>query len=288
MKLIKRLTYVTKRVLGRTSPGRNFEVFPDDVFIVSFPKSGNTWTRFLIANLLHPEEPVTFSNIDRLVPESEGLTRNELKRVPRPRIMKSHQYFDPRFRKVIYIVRDPRDVVVSQFHFYRKRRRITDDYPIEQFVTRFVSGDTSDYGSWGDNVASWLATRQNSPNFLLMRYEDMVANTTDSLMQVASFLGVNTTPELLAQAIERSSVDEMRKLEGKNATASVTRNTRQDIPFVRAAVSGGWKSSLPESSVLALETAWAPLMKWLGYEPTLVKAPPTASLIELSAGVPTR
>jgi hypothetical protein len=288
VKFIKRLTYLTKRVLGRTSPGRNFEVFPDDVFIVSFPKSGNTWTRFLIANLLHPEEPATFSNIDRLIPESEGLTRNELKRVPRPRIMKSHQYFDPRFRKVVYIVRDPRDVAVSQFHFYRKRRRITDDFPIDQFVTRFVSGDTSDYGSWSDNVASWLATRQNSPSFLLMRYEDMVANTTDSLMQVASFLGVKTTPELLAQAIQRSSVDEMRKLEGKNATASVTRNTRQDIPFVRAAGSGGWKSSLPESSVLALETAWAPLMKWLGYEPALVKAPQAVSLIELSAGVPTR
>ena len=85
MKLIKRLTYITKRLLGRTSPGRNFEVFADDVFIVSFPKSGNTWTRFLIANLLHPEEPATFGNIDRLIPESEGVTRNELKRMPRPR-----------------------------------------------------------------------------------------------------------------------------------------------------------------------------------------------------------
>jgi Sulfotransferase domain len=288
MKLIKRLTYVTKRVLGRTSPGRDFEVFPDDVFIVSFPKSGNTWTRFLIANLLHPEEPATFGNIDRLIPESEGLTQNELKRISRPRIMKSHQYFDPRFRKVIYIVRDPRDVAVSQFHFYRKRRRITDDYPIEQFVTRFVEGDTSDYGSWGDNVASWLATRQNSPNFLLLRYEDMVANDVETLRQVASFLGVNTTPELLTQAIQRSSVDEMRKLESKNATASVTRNSRQDIPFVRAARAGGWKKSLPESSVLELETAWEPLMKWLGYEPALAKASQTASLIELNAGLSTR
>lgn len=288
MKLIRRLTYLTKRVLGRTSPGRDFEVFPDDVFIVSFPKSGNTWTRFLIANLLHPEEPATFGNIDRLVPESEGLTRNELKRMSRPRIMKSHQYFDPRFRKVIYIVRDPRDVAVSQFHFYRKRRRITDDYPIQQFVTRFVAGDTSDYGSWGDNVVSWLATRQNSPNFLLLRYEDMVANTLESMMQVATFLGVKATPDLLAQAIQRSSVEEMRKLESKNATASVTRNSRQDIPFVRTAGAGGWKKSLPESSVLELETAWEPLMKWLGYEPTLAKASQTASLIALNAGLPSR
>ena len=140
----------------------------------------------------------------------------------------------------------------------------------------------------GDNVASWLATRQNSPNFLLLRYEDMVANTAETLRQVATFLGVGTTPELLAQAIQRSSVDEMRKLESKNATASVTRNSRQDIPFVRAAGAGGWKKSLPESSVLELETAWEPLMKWLGYEPTLAKASQTASLIELNAGLPSR
>jgi hypothetical protein len=271
--MIKRLINATKRVLGHDSPGRYFEVFDDDTFIVSFPKSGNTWTRFLIANLLHPEEPVNFGNIDRLIPESEGLTRIQLPRVPRPRIMKSHEYFDARFRKVIYIVRDPRDVAVSQFHFFRKRRRIGDDYSIEQFVTRFVAGETSDYGSWGDNVASWLVTRQNSPDFLLLRYEDMVARTGAELTRVASFLGVRATPDLVAQAVERSSADQMRKLEGANATASVTKNTRQDIPFVRAAGSGSWKTGLPEKSAVELETAWAPLMKWLGYEPALVKTP---------------
>ena len=185
--------------------------------------------------------------------------------------MKSHEYFDARFRKVIYIVRDPRDVAVSQFHFFRKRRRIGDDYSIEQFVTRFVAGETSDYGSWGENVASWLVTRQNSPDFLLLRYEDMVARTDAELTRVASFLGVKVTPDLLAQTVERCSADQMRKLESANTTASVTKNTRQDIPFVRAAGSGGWKTSLPEDSVLEMETAWAPLMKWLGYEPALVE-----------------
>jgi len=271
--MIRRLFHATKRALGYASPGRNFEVFEDDIFLVSFPKSGNTWTRFLIANLLHPETQVNFGNIDRLIPESEGLTRRELQRVPRPRIMKSHQYFDPRFRKVIYIVRDPRDVAVSQFHFFRKRRRIADDFPIEQFVTRFVAGDTSDYGSWGDNVSSWLVTRQNSPQFLLLRYEDLVNRTEAELARVAEFLGMRGSPEHVANAVKRSSADEMRKLEGANATASVTRNTRQDIPFVRSAGSGGWKNSLPESCIAELETAWAPLMKWLGYEPVLVQRP---------------
>jgi hypothetical protein len=288
--MMKRLINTTKRALGQTSSGRYFEVLDDDTFIVSFPKSGNTWTRFLIANLLHPEEPANFGNIDRLIPESEEMTRSQLARVPRPRIMKSHEYFDARFRKVIYIVRDPRDVAVSQFHFFRKRRRIEDDYSIEQFVTRFVAGETCDYGSWGSNVASWLVTRQNSPDFLLLRYEDMVARTAEELGRVASFLGVAATPDRLAQTVERSSADQMRKLEGANATASVTKNARQDIPFVRAAGSGNWKTSLPEKSALELETAWAPLMKWLGYEPALVKtsAASETQIQPLAPGVPAR
>jgi sulfotransferase family protein len=264
--MIKRLIGGMRRALGLHHPGRNLVVFEDDTFIVSFPKSGNTWARFLIANLLHPEEPANFGNIDRLIPESEGLTKRQLARVPRPRIMKSHEYFDARFRKVIYIVRDPRDVVVSQFHFFRKRRRIGDDYSIEQFVSRFVAGATSDYGSWSDNVASWLGTRQNSPGFLLLRYEDMVARTAEELTRVASFLGVRTTPDLVAQAVERSSADQMRKLEGANATASVTKNMRQDIPFVRSAKAGGWRRDLPEPAVAELEAAWGHLMTYLGYE----------------------
>ena len=264
--MIKRLINTTKRVLGHASPGRDFEVFDDDTFIVSFPKSGNTWTRFLIANLLHPEEPANFGNIDRLIPESQGLTRKQLGAVPRPRILKSHEYFDARFRKVIYIVRDPRDVAVSQFHFFRKRRRIADDDSIEQFVTRFVAGETCDYGSWGTNVASWLATRQNSPAFLLLRYEDMVAQTSAELARIASFLGMRATPELVAQAVERSSADQMRKLEGANATALVTKNSRPDVPFVRAAKAGGWRTGLPVPAVQQLEAAWGPLMVYLGYE----------------------
>ena len=264
--MIKRLIHETRRALGKTSVGRHFEVFHDDAFIVSFPKSGNTWTRFLIANLLHPEEPANFGNIDRLVPESESLTRNELGRVPRPRIMKSHEYFDARFRKVIYIVRDPRDVVLSQFHFFRKKRRIADDSSMEQFVTRFVAGETCDYGSWGTNVASWLVARQKSENFLLLRYEDMVEQTAVELARVAEFLGLATSSESIAQAVERSSADRMRKLEGANTNAIVTKDSRKDVPFVRSAKAGGWKAALPESSVRELETAWGPLMVYLGYE----------------------
>lgn len=248
-------------------PGRNLEVWPDDVFILSFPKSGNTWTRFLIANLAYPETPADFSNINRLTPDPEALSKRELAKMPRPRIIKSHQYFDPRYKCVIYVVRDPRDVALSQFHFHRKRGLIDDGYPAEKFVTRFVAGETSPYGSWGENVASWLATRQNQPGFLLLRYEDMLDDAARELIKVASFLRIPHDAERIANAVRRSAADEMRKLEKSQAGLwSSTQNTRQDVQFVRSAKAGGWRTGLPEPAVAQLEAAWGPLMMHLGYE----------------------
>jgi Sulfotransferase domain len=279
-----------RMLLGMHHPGRNLDVFPDDVFIVSFPKSGNTWTRFLVANLISPNEPADFSNINRLIPDPEAMSRNEMNRAKRPRFIKSHQYFDPRYPKVIYIVRDPRDVALSQYHFHRKRRLIEDGYPIERFVTRFIAGETSVYGSWGENAASWLSTRYGKPGFLLIRYEDMLEDAERELQKIASFLGKETTAQYLSQVVARSSADRMRELEKSQAHLwSSTRETRQDVAFVREARAGGWKSALPADSVSEMEGAWAPLFRWLGYElsteeaPTKMAAHPPESLLGASA-----
>ncbi len=251
-------------------PGRDLAVRPDDTFIVSYPKSGNTWTRFLVANLVHPETPATFGNIEDLIPDSMAVSKRRMTRMPGPRIIKSHDYFNPSWPRVIYIVRDPRDVALSQFHFHRKRKMIGDDYPPEKFVTRFIAGETVwpfTYGTWGDNVGSWLAPRYGRPGFLLLRYEDMESHTERELARVASFLKIDPSPELTSQAVAQSCADEMRQLEKTQAHIwSLTKRTRKDIPFVRSARSGGWRSGLPLVSVAEIETAWGSLMRWLGYE----------------------
>jgi hypothetical protein len=268
--MLKRVIVGARRVLGLHAPGRNLAIFPDDTFLVSYPKSGNTWARFLIANLVRPHEKIDFSNVNRVIPGTEVTRNRDLMRTPRPRIIKSHQYFDPRYPRVIYIVRDPRDVVVSQYHFQRKRNVVADQYPLSEYVGRFVAGQTSFYGSWGEHVASWLATRHGRPGFLLLRYEDMVEDTARELSKVASFLGFSSTREMILQAVERSSADRMRTLEKSQAQLfTSTKNTRQDIPFVRAAKSGGWRSALPEPCALQLDEAWGNLIQWLGYEPVL-------------------
>ena len=264
---------VIKYVLGLDAAANNFTVFPDDTFIVSYPKSGNTWTRFLIGNLAYPDG-VDFSNINRLVPDPADLSKRFVTRLPRPRILKSHHCFDPRYGRVICIVRDPRDVVLSEYHFDIKRMAIDEGFPIDRYVARVLKGEVNHgFGSWGENVGSWLAARQNSKkfqsdeNFLLVRYEDMVKDPERELARIARFLGIDPTPERLARAVERSSADQMRKLEKEQGHLwSATKETRQDRPFVRAAISGGWRTELPTSCVRGIESTWGHLMAELGYE----------------------
>lgn len=264
--MFERLKAGTKLLFRLHSPGRSLQIFPEDVFLVSFPKSGNTWTRFLIANLLHPETSVGFDNIANLIPDVESTAKRVFDRAARPRVIKSHHVFLPEYPRVIYIVRDPRDVAISGYYFRRKRGVIEDQYPLDLHVSRFVAGETSSYGSWGDNVASWLVTRKCDPRFLLLRYEDMIADTARELSKIAVFLNIPPDSARISHAVDASCADNMRKLEKAQADFSPLTKTRKDLPFVRAAKAGGWKKELPLSEVAKIEKAWGPLIHSLGYD----------------------
>jgi hypothetical protein len=277
---------VLKYLLGRDQALRNFAVFPDDTMVVSYPRSGNTWTRFLVANLMHPEEEVSFANIERLIPDTSSISNRALKQIPRPRVIKSHEYFDHRYPKVIYIVRDPRDVALSYYDFQRKYRQVQDGYPLEKYVDDFVNGRlvSASWGTWGQNVASWVSTRGKDDTFLLLRFEDLHQDTERELTRIAHFLGVSLTPEILRLAVVNSSSGHMRQLEKEQQDQWVaTKKHRKDIPFVRVA-KRDWRTDLPERSVQQIEAAWGDLMISLGY--SLVSDRVSESQLASTSAVP--
>ena len=290
--------FSAKYVLGRDVASRMAKVLPEAVFLVSFPKSGNTWTRFLIGNLIHPEEPVTFANVDQIVPDVYGTARNDMRKVRPPRVFKSHEAFEPRYRRIIYVVRDPRDVAVSSYHFARKGRHINDSLSLETYIsTQFLKrGHT--FGSWGEHVGSWLAnplnisqlvhltyvsgrtfastdlarthslgTRERGREFLLLRYEDFLEKPEQELSKAAEFLGLHASPGALARSVELSAADKMKKLERMQSDLwGTTKQGRKDINFVREAKSEQWKKSLSAASVAEIESKWGHLMDLLGYQ----------------------
>ena len=262
----KDLKHGILHVLGLVNAKRELTILPDDTFVVSFPKSGNTWTRFLIANILFGDrQNVDFKNIEKLVPDIYQANDSTLLKIKTPRVLKSHEFFDPRYKQVIYIVRDPRDVAVSQYFFHNKTCRNDENFPIDDFVDMFISGGTSRFGTWGENVGSWLGFKKD--NLWVFRYEDLLLNGVSSIKRMAEIFDKHFSEEKIKDILAKSSFDNMRKLEEQQGKEwKPIKNTRSDIPFMRSGKIGQWKNHLSEESVKKIWNSWSAQMEQLGYE----------------------
>lgn len=266
-----RIKRAAKEFAGRNSSGRLLTVLPSDIFITSYPKSGNTWVRFLIANMLYPDGSTDFMNLNQRVPDIYTLPDNEMLSFAEPRYLKSHEYFDPRYPKVLYVVRDVRSVIISYRHHLLKTGRISDDVQIPEFVNRFLAGRLDRYGSWKENVLSWIKVRgDDSERFLLVRYEDLREEPHRMLSQMCDFLGSTLNDDAIEQVISWSAFDRMKLLEkagidprSLNAPSKAKSSANG---FVRSGQTKNWQEALGASELDAIYADCGSLLEELGYE----------------------
>jgi hypothetical protein len=213
-------------------------IYPDDVFIVSYPKSGNTWVRFLVGNYLTGND-CTFENCHRITPDLH-MNPEYCSEVERPRFIKSHAPYRSQYPKVVYVVRDGRDVAVSYYHHCIRKGQIESDTSFPAFLKMFNEGEADEFGRWGQHVTSWI---ERGNQFLVVKYEDLQQDAESELRRVLEFAGVAVREEPLTEAVEASSFENMKETEEKERHR--IERLKEDAPtkrFMRKGKTGEWRT----------------------------------------------
>ncbi|WP_255348283.1 sulfotransferase domain-containing protein [Halothece sp. PCC 7418] len=245
-------------------------MYPDDTFLVSYPKSGNTWVRYLIGNYISNNQ-CNLTNHNLLVPDIH--TQKNWDKIKRPRCIKSHKPFTNQYKKVIYLVRDGRSVAVSYYFHCLKFNQISQNMSFQEYLERFNDGSLDSYSTWSNHVFSWL---DNAPeDFLLVRYEDLKADTSQEFSRILSFMKFPLQEEKLKQAIEASRMTNMKKVwnpenysnlaEYNPHLAEALSKSSKDISFVRQGKVSEWKKFFDSATMEQFKKLHGEALKRLNY-----------------------
>lgn len=229
-----------------------FRVRSTDVFISSYPRSGTTLTQWILYLLTHEEQPDP-EHLNQASPWFERslatgeLTAADLEAFPPPRVFKSHlpRRWLPDGARYIYVERNPRDVLISYFHFYRAYLGFHGSF--DEFFGRFMDGRLQ-YGSWFDHVAGWRE-RSGDPDLLIVRYEDLVRDRKASIQRIVDFLGWERDERWVDRAVIESSFDAMKRRESvfDHATALLLERGVTQRAFLRAGLVDSAEDELSEA-----------------------------------------
>ncbi len=211
----------------------------DDIYLVEFPRSGITWLSFILGNielrLAGAGEFVTYYNHHRHVVDVHQLRGGgRINRRLGRTFIKSHSTYNPDYYFVVYLVRNPIDVMVSYYNFMRREQDYRESF--DHFVRHPLFG----VGKWKEHVNSWLYVKDEPQRLHLLRYEDLVRDAQRVISGLYMNLGVALEEVLLRDALERSSLESMKQSE---------EHYRRSNPRVRAAYIGK-ERKIPRSDLL--------------------------------------
>lgn len=233
---------------------------PDDVALASYPRSGNTWLRFLLYELATGQS-AEFEQVHAALPYV-GRHRNAPPLLPADRrLIKTHEPHPDLYSKAVYVVRDARDVALSEHKFQVMCGFYGGDF--DAFLDAFLAGKVHGMGTWSEHVDRWLDARDARPDeILVLTYEGLRAETEETLARVASFLDIETSPEALRAAIRGNSLENMRKKEGRTDFSKL----RDDLRHVNQGRVAGWRDKLSRQQAERIESATRETLDRLGYE----------------------
>ena len=219
-----------------------FEPRDDDIFIVTYPRSGTTWLQMILYQLTS-DGAMDFAHINQKAPWYERSLRRKLDidSLPSPRVFKTHLQYKliPRGNcRYIYAIRDGRDVAVSYYHLYVDYNGFEGDF--DTFLKRFYRGRVT-FGTSFNHVRTWQANPANL-NVLYLRYEEMQRDLPGTVCRIAEFCDIDLDNRKLERVLERSQFAFMHEHAPKFdfAYQFIAEQTMRDAKFLRKGESNGW------------------------------------------------
>ena len=246
-----------------------FELNPNNYYLISFPKSGNTWVRFLLANALFDENhTIDFAKLGQYVPDLGRGRDKSIIRDPNSafnrasrKFVKTHSIYSPAFRKVIYIVRDGRDALTS--YYYWINARVENPVSLSDVIRANVPPPIP-RGLWSDHVLGWIQGKCDKK--LVVKYEDLLEDTEQELEKIFRFSGLKVERERMIISVIRSSFKNLRKIEEVKGIFDGKIPAIEKVPFTRKGVVGGWKELFSEAEHKLFWKFHGEAMKIMKYE----------------------
>lgn len=248
-------------------------------WIASFPKSGSTWLRFIVAQLFFGERD-EMPNVRDAIPDIHDYRETPRYSWGGVYPMKTHLPFHnlpPRLltQSAIYIVRNPLDMVDSALAYLNPVGEADRKYVIDCFC-QYGSVEPwfslLHYGSWEENVKSWFSGEHLTFPHLFIRYEDMLDNPHDGVRRIANFYDLDTSDTRITEIVEATSFGAMKKAEEKElamGTGGFFTDEqdfgKESFRFMRSGKAGGYMKNLREEEIALLVARFRPVMEEHGY-----------------------
>ncbi|XP_060114556.1 sulfotransferase 2B1-like [Heteronotia binoei] len=230
-----------------------FQILDDDVITVTYPKSGTHWMAEILSLISQKGDPTWTLNVllwerSPWIESEDGL--KQALQNPPPRLLNSHlpfQLFPKSFlhtkAKVIYTLRNPKDVLVSYYFFSMMIQILKTPGSLQEYLEDFLTGNVFN-GSWFDHVKGWMELK-GRPNFFYITYEELQQDLRGCVEKICHFLGKELNSQQLDSVVEYASFQKMKENKMSNFTLmpdSVVDHTKGEL--MRKGISGDWKNHL--------------------------------------------
>lgn len=240
----------------------------DDIWLASYPRSGSHFARFILLSARHYMRygrfPADLAEMKTIPDVHSG--HLEFAEGP-PRIIKTHFPRDPRYSTIIHLVRDPRDVLISYFHYSQGLPHLffeppPKNYTLSQFADLFLRGKVWP-GHIQEHSSSYMPAATET-GYMEIRYEALLNEPAQEYRRLLAAASIALPENALPDLIEHTSFANMRRLH-RPETARAGMVESNPVYILRSGVAGQHAQMLRSETTKRIEIELGDYLKTHGY-----------------------